>query len=113
VEDLLLHLRPQAFEVAELPRLDRRPQVVQVPDSELAPEPEESLGTEPGDGAELDEIPGVLRAQLLELRDSPLLEELADLLRGAGADAVDPREILLREGGEVSPVAPMASIAFS
>ena len=86
-------------------RLDGGPKVVQVADAELAPQPQQGLGAEPGNPAELDEVRGVLVAQLLELRDRPSLEELADLLRGALADAAHPRQLPFGERRQVAPVA--------
>ena len=102
-EELLFHLRPEAAHVPDLLALEGGPQVLQVADAELALEPKQGLGTEAGDLAERDEVRGVPLAELLELRDRPALEELADLLRGTLADAVDRGQLLLREGLEDRP----------
>ncbi len=103
-QELLLQLLPQPVHGPHLPAFEGGPQVLEVAHAELAPEPEQRLGPEAGDLAELHEVRGVLPPELLELGDRPGLVELADLLRRARADAVDTRQLSLGEGRQVALV---------
>ena len=79
----------------------RRPQVVDRADAELAPQPPQRLRPDAGETQERHDRARVLLAQRLELRDAPRLEELADGGCGALPDALDLLELGDREPAEV------------
>ncbi len=100
--ELLLGLRAEALELAQLvlgehARAGRRSTARRARRAAAA----RAFGPEPLDAQQRDDAGGCFCAQRLELGDLAGLEQLADLLRGALADAVDLLQLLDRQLPEV------------
>src|SRR6202012_4941663 len=94
---LVLRLRAEPLERAELVLGEDATEVVDRRHAQLGPQALDRLGPNPLDAEQRHDGRRVLLAERLELRHLPALEELADLARGALPDAVDLLEILRRE----------------
>jgi hypothetical protein len=100
VEDVLLGLRAEALDLADLPRRRRRLEVVEGLDAEGLGERLDGLRADALDARQLVEVRGDLGAELLELLDLAGLDVLDDL-RGDGlADVVDLGDGVLAGEGE-------------
>ena len=80
---------------------DHAPEILDRLDAQLRAQPLQRLGAEPLDAQQLDHAPRMLLPEALELGHLAGLEQLADLLGGALADAVDPLQLGHRELAEV------------
>ena len=91
----------QPRQVAHRVPLQRRPQLVEVLDAQLRPQPRQGLGTEPRHAGELLERRWKPLAELLQLGDAAAGEELAHLARDRLADTVEPQQLRLRQRRQV------------
>ena len=98
--ELRLGLQPEAAQLPDRARLERRPQRVQRVDAELVVELAGALGPEAGQAHELDQARRELRPQLHEGRDVARLVERAQLLLERLADAGDGRHATLARHGD-------------
>ena len=88
-EDVLLDLRAEALQPADLLRLRRLLEVVEGGDPELLEEAAGGLGAEPRHAGDLDQRGRVLGLQLGRRRDLAGLDQGVDLFRKGLADAWD------------------------